>query len=105
MTAEEAIALLDGMLEKNRLSDLQVIVFSQSWEGKSYSEIARSIGYGTDHIKHVGSNLWLLLSETLGEKVTKNNFRSALRRYKRQLDQREEGAPATALNPQEELHS
>ncbi|MDX2272851.1 MAG: hypothetical protein NW237_13030 [Cyanobacteriota bacterium] len=85
MNTEEAVVFLDEVLEKDkRLNDLQVSVFSYAWEGKTYAEIAKVMGYGADHIKHVGSDLWALLSELTGEKVSKANFRSALMRYRRQ---------------------
>jgi len=49
------------------------------WEGGTYEEIAENSGYDTDYIKHVGSELWQLLSQASG-KITKSNLRSVLRR-------------------------
>ena len=80
MTAEEALEILDGVLQPNRLSDLQELVFRHAWLGQTYQEIAVALGYDADYIREVGSQLWQTLSKVLGEKVTKNNFRSALRR-------------------------
>ncbi|MBD2419560.1 hypothetical protein H6G54_18000 [Anabaena cylindrica FACHB-243] len=37
-------------------------------------------GYETQHIKNEGAKLWRILSEALGEKVTKTNFQAALER-------------------------
>jgi WD40 repeat protein len=80
MTVEEAIVILDTVLNTKHLSHLQELVFCQVWEGQTYEEIAENTGYDTDYIKHVGSELWKLLSRAFGEKVTKSNLRSVLRR-------------------------
>lgn len=80
MTAEEALAILDSLLAKTTLNDLQTQVFCQTWEGKSYSKIAASTRYDPNYIKDVGYKLWKLLSDVLGEKVTKSNIQTVLRR-------------------------
>lgn len=80
MNIRQAIAVLDTILRPGVINDVQEIVFRQSWEGKTYPEIAESFGYDVDYIKNVGSQLWKLLSNQLGEKVSKSNFRSVLRR-------------------------
>jgi len=46
-------------------------VFCQVWEGRTYEEIAENTGYDTDYIKHVGSELWQVLSQAFGEKAQK----------------------------------
>lgn len=79
MTIDEAIAIIDAALKPTRLSDLQEVVFRQSWLGKTYQEVAKETGYDPDYIRGVGFQLWQILGETFGEKVTKNNFRSVLR--------------------------
>lgn len=81
MTIEEALAILDKLFLNKPLTDLQEMVFRQSWQGKTYAEIAESQGYDDDYIRDVGFRLWHTLSEALGEKVTKSNFQSVLRRY------------------------
>ncbi len=58
-------------------------MFFQSWEGRSYIEIAKSAGYESDYIKDAGAKLWKLLSEAFGEKVKKDNIQSVLKRYRR----------------------
>lgn len=80
MTVEEASIALEAILGKQSLNDLQEIVFFACWEQKSYPEIAETYGYDAEYIKLVGFQLWKKLSEVCGEKVTKNNFRSVLRR-------------------------
>lgn len=65
------------------LSTLQRAVFRASWSGhnQSYHEIAEAYGYSTNYLKQdVGPKLWKLLSEILGEKVSKSNFQAVLER-------------------------
>jgi hypothetical protein len=80
MTVEEAIALVEQLLERGRLTKVQEIVFRQSWTGKTYIDIAKESDYDFGHIKDTGAELWRLLSKGLGEKVTKNNLHGALMR-------------------------
>ncbi|MBE8970466.1 NACHT domain-containing protein [Nostocales cyanobacterium LEGE 12452] len=81
MTVEEALAIVEIILEKTSLNDLQEIIFRQSWEQKTYPEIAEKFGYDADYIKIVGFRLWKMLSKAMGEKVTKDNLHSSLRRW------------------------
>jgi WD40 repeat protein len=81
MNTEEALIVLDTILKPQGLNDIQEVVFRQVWEGKTYPEIADSVGYEPNYVKDVGAKLWQLLSNILGEKVTKSNLQSVLRRY------------------------
>ncbi|MBD2563853.1 MULTISPECIES: NB-ARC domain-containing protein [Nostoc] len=81
MTVEEALAIVEIILGKTPLNDLQEIIFRQSWEQKTYPEIAEKFGYDADYIKIVGFRLWKMLSKAMGEKVTKDNLHSSLRRW------------------------
>lgn len=81
MNIEEALILLDTILKPQGLSNIQEVIFRQVWEGKTYPEIADSVGYEPNYVKDVGAKLWQLLSNILGEKVTKSNLQSVLRRY------------------------
>ncbi len=81
MPADEVLAILDTALKQEvSLSDIQEVVLCQCWQGKTYSQIAESFGYDDDYIRDVGFRLWQTLSRALGEKVTKSNFQSVLRR-------------------------
>jgi len=80
MTVEEAIALVEQLLERGRLTEVQNIVFRQSWAGQTYFDMAIEFDYNPGHIKDVGSELWRSLSQALGEKVTKNNLHGVLKR-------------------------
>ncbi|TFI51141.1 hypothetical protein BLD44_027820 [Mastigocladus laminosus UU774] len=79
MTMEEAIANIELILGKNSLNKVEKLIICQCWEQKTYAEIAENYGYDADYIKFVGFRLWKMLSEALGEKVSKNNFRLVLK--------------------------
>ncbi len=81
MTVDEAITIAETALNYDRLNKVQEIVFRQSWEGRSYMEIAQITGYDYDYIKDAGAKLWKLLSKALEEKVKKDNLKSVLKRY------------------------
>ena len=79
MKAEEALEILETVLPPGSLNAVKTTVFCQAWDGKGYTEIADKAGYDPDYIKGVAANLWQCLSNVLGEKVTKKNFRALLR--------------------------
>ncbi|MGL5794192.1 MAG: AAA-like domain-containing protein [Waterburya sp.] len=79
ITIEEALHIVDNAIKPERLNSVQELILTQCWSGKTYQEIAELSGYDPDYIRVVGSRLWQLLSESLNEKITKNNFRSILR--------------------------
>ncbi|AFY93240.1 NB-ARC domain-containing protein [Chamaesiphon minutus] len=80
MTADEALALLDRLLQEQSLRDIQEQVFRHAWEGRTYPVMAEQIGYDTGYIRDVGYELWRQLTQVLGEPVTKNNLQAVLRR-------------------------
>ena len=83
MDVESALELADELVfaeNEKHLNDLQRQIFRGAWEGKSYPEIAETCFRDAEYIKDVGYELWKLLSEVLGEKITKGNFRAALER-------------------------
>jgi WD40 repeat protein len=84
MTIDEALATVEAVLGRGIGNDLQEMILRQSWERKTYPEIAEMVGYDAEYVKLVGFQLWKTLSEALGVKVTKNNFRSALERQIRE---------------------
>jgi len=81
MEIDEALAIVDTKLTPKQLNDLQEFVLRESWENKTYQEIAINAGYDYDYIRVVGFGLWQTLSNAFAEKVTKKNFRSVLRKY------------------------
>lgn len=89
MTPEEALRLLDSLLQGHKLKDLQEAIFCHTWQGWTYPEIAKHTGYDTSHIRDVGYELWQQLSQLLGERITKKNVHGVLRR----LQHRQIAAP------------
>lgn len=79
MTVEEALTIVETRLNPQSLSKVQHLVFSQCWQGYTYADIAANYGYDTNYIKYVGFQLWQLLSQALGKKVTKSNIASILK--------------------------
>ena len=88
ITIEEALHLIDNAIKPERLNSVQELILTQCWAGKTYQEIADASGYDPDYIRVVGSRVWQLLSESFGEKITKNNFRSILRQQAGTIDKK-----------------
>ncbi|MEO0535767.1 MAG: tetratricopeptide repeat protein [Cyanobacteria bacterium P01_A01_bin.123] len=63
------------------LNDLQRTIVDQVWQGRKYFEIADAYGCTEGHVKDVAAELWHQLSQSLGEKVGKHSFRTAVERY------------------------
>lgn len=84
MTPDEALIILESLIQPKTLSDLQQTVFWQAWAGQNYDEIAVGMSYDTSYVRDVGSQLWLMLSKALGEKVTKKNMHVVFRRYQQE---------------------
>ncbi len=86
MDIEKVLAFTDALFFTKlgvHLSDLQQAMLreSWSWQRQSYDQIADTYGYSPTYLKHdIGPKLWKLLSEILGEKVNKTNFRAAIER-------------------------
>lgn len=83
---EEIFKFTDGLVFTKmgkHLSDVQRLLIQTAWfrPGQRYDEIARETGYSANYLKQdVGPKLWHLLSDILGEKVKKSNFRAAMER-------------------------
>jgi tetratricopeptide (TPR) repeat protein len=84
MGAEYFLNLIDQSIYRTtheHLSDLKREIFTRSWDGLTYSQIAESLDYTEAYIKEEGANLFGQLKDLLGERVTKSNFRWAIERY------------------------
>ena len=62
------------------LDDLQAAVLRGTLQRETYKEIAKDFDCSESRIREIGSQLWQLLSEELGENINKKNFRSAIDR-------------------------
>jgi tetratricopeptide (TPR) repeat protein len=83
MNVEAALILLDREVYRHtnkHLTDLQQAVITSVLLGRKYLEIADAYGCTEGHAKDTGSLLWQLLSQGWGEKVTKSNLRSLVKR-------------------------
>ncbi len=69
------------------LSDVEVSILIGANKGFTYGEIGEEQGYSISYLERdVGPKLWRLLSKSLGRKVSKTSFRSALNRHQSQLE-------------------
>ncbi|MDB9315026.1 AAA-like domain-containing protein [Spirulina sp. CS-785/01] len=86
----EAIKIADLMLFQQtgeHLTDLETIVLQGSWHKKTYADIAQAANFNEDYIRGtIGLELWRKLSEAVGERVEKRNFRTALERCWQKLE-------------------
>lgn len=64
------------------LTDLEIIILEGAWQRQEYDLIAAKHQYSPTYISQdIAPKLWQLLTESLGEKVRKSNFKEALKRY------------------------
>jgi len=84
LEAEQLLAIADAVIlaqSGRHLSDLETTILRGAIASQTYEEIAEGSGYSISHVKrHVGPQLWQLLSQGLNETVSKTNFRNALMR-------------------------
>jgi hypothetical protein len=98
MNFEQALIVLDEALQEEHLNNTQELVFRQTWEGKTYSEIAHELNYDADYIKYVGYQLWQILSKAFGERVTKGNLKSVFRKQVQALEDKMSNTSLMALS-------
>ncbi|MCP6760160.1 MAG: AAA-like domain-containing protein [Fischerella sp. CENA71] len=64
-----------------KLTDIEIIILKGAWQREEYDEIATKHQYATTYISQdIAPKLWRSLSDALGEKVKKSNFKEALKR-------------------------
>ncbi len=106
MTIEDAIAIVDKVLQNKRLSNIQEQVFRQTWDGRTYFEIAEVCGYDSSYIRDVGYRLWKILSDAFEERVTKHNLQVVVRTQSKNFqtpDTPQESTQTIAHNPHNPL--
>lgn len=84
MNLKEALALVDKIVFEQtgqHLSDLQEAILQGTIEHQAYKQIAQDFDCSEIHARKAGAELWQILSEELGENVTKSNFGSAVKRW------------------------
>ncbi|MEG3971732.1 ATP-binding protein [Microcoleus sp. T2B6] len=83
MNLKEMLNVADRIVfEKTgqHLDDLQEAVLRGTLQRETYKEIAKDFNCSESRIREIGSELWQILSEEFGEKVSKSNFRSTMER-------------------------
>ncbi|GAB4523050.1 MAG: hypothetical protein Tsb0014_00180 [Pleurocapsa sp.] len=80
VTFEKVLHTIDLAIKPAYLNKIQEIILQQTWEGKTYSEIAANYSYEFEYIKGAGCDLWKLLSRAFNEQISKNNFVQFMRR-------------------------
>ncbi|BAZ30113.1 TPR repeat-containing protein [Cylindrospermum sp. NIES-4074] len=86
MDVEAALEYADDLVSAKtgkRFNDVQRAIFRGAWQGKTYKEIHQNYpGRSTlDHKeRNVAPKLWKLLSEVIGEKVSKDNLQEPLKK-------------------------
>jgi AAA+ ATPase superfamily predicted ATPase len=84
MDIAEVLKIADDLVFESTskyLDDLQKSIVQGVYEGKKYSKIAEESHCSKGHVTDMASNLWKVLSEAIGEKVSKSNLKSAIERY------------------------
>ena len=84
MNLKEMLSVADRIVfEKTgqHLDDLQAAVLRGTLQRETYKEIAKDFDCSESRIREIGSELWQILSEELGEDVSKTNFRSTMERF------------------------
>lgn len=75
--ADEAVFLNSG----RRLTPVEIAILKGSWQRQTYEKIAAETNYSVNYLKlDVGPKLWKLLSQALGETISKTTVQAALER-------------------------
>jgi len=83
MNLKEVLTLADPIVfEKTgqHLDDLQAAILRGTLQRETYKHIAKDFDCSESSVRKVGSELWQILSEELGEDISKSNLRSAMER-------------------------
>ncbi|MDJ0576883.1 MAG: NB-ARC domain-containing protein [Xenococcaceae cyanobacterium MO_234.B1] len=63
------------------LSDVETAIVRGAWQNQTYEHIAEVFGYSHSYLsRDAGPKFWKILSQVLGEPVSKKNFQAALER-------------------------
>ncbi|HAZ45712.1 MAG TPA: ATPase [Cyanobacteria bacterium UBA11371] len=69
------------------LSDLQEKILRGTWEDEDYKEIAKEVNRSEDRVREVGMELWQILSQELGKRVSKSNFKATFSHFEQHHNQ------------------
>ena len=88
MNLKEMLNFADRIIfEKTgqHLDDLQEAILKGTLQHETYKHVAKDFDCSESRVRNAASELWQLLSEELGENVSKSNFRSAMERFQLSL--------------------
>jgi len=75
---------LESQRPRQRFGLVQKDILRRVWDGQSYKEIANATRKNPTTVRKQGIQLWQMLSQALGETVTKTNARQVLTRWSAQ---------------------
>jgi WD40 repeat protein len=87
MELERAEAIVKELLAPKYLTPPQEMVFRAAWHGRSYNDLAKTVGYDGNYIKGVGAQVWRMLSIATQRKVSKRNFRQVIALFAQNVKQ------------------
>jgi hypothetical protein len=84
MNLEEVVKAIDTAVftkTGRHLNEVEIILLRGAWQGKTYEQMVETCQYSLAYLKQAaGPKLWKLLSEALGQDVSKTSFRAVLER-------------------------
>ncbi len=90
MNLKEVVKLADDLVFSRtgkHLNDLQEKILHGTWEDDDYKEIAKAVNLSEARVREVGMELWQTLSQELGKRVSKSNFRSTFSHFEQHHNQ------------------
>src|SRR4028119_1231782 len=81
MDIAEVLKLADELIfakTGEHLDYLQKAILEGTFQGRTYPQIAEETHSSEGHTRDIGSELWQIFSEALGEDITKRNFRARI---------------------------
>jgi NACHT domain len=81
MEIAEVLKLADELIfakTGEHIDYMQKAILEGTFQGRTYPEIAEATHSSEGHTRDIGSELWKILSEGLGEDITKRNFRARI---------------------------
>jgi hypothetical protein len=84
MNLREVLKMADDIVfakTGEHIDDLQETILRGTMQGEKYTKIAEESHCNESYVRDVGSKLWQILSQELGEEVHKSNLRSSMERW------------------------
>jgi len=81
LTSEKALQFIKTSLQSKTGKQLTLPekeILKAAWDNQTYSSVAQNLYLSLGYIKDLASLLWQRLSDTFGEKITKNNLRRVI---------------------------